>query len=483
MTHPPAPGPGYDGPATVAAMIELATALAGAKALPAELHNSPADILLAMLAAQGLRIPVFAALQNLYPGKNPETGAPDGLAANALLHRALARRAGYTIHPLAADARQCTLELYAPGELPGLGEPLAVEHYTLADAETAGLTERDPYWWEHHPGDKLYARCSTRLVARHLSEVSLGLAHNDAAPAPRTPAPAPAAPAPAPDAASPLAHHLDAATRYYDPATDPDGQPDPIDEMRPDRAALAARAMRDAAAPAAAAAAAAADDDPTSVAAGQQAALASHRLRWAAERLHHAEARAEAYYRAHPEPAPAPAPAPAPRAARRDGEPLPRRPRSPAPAPAPAADPQPAPAPAPAARKTAKKAPAAAAPPASGPAPAAPAAPGDPQALAAAILDQAAAATTIAAIGKLYATANGQDLLNVPLRGTTLRNRLMALSRALQAAAPQPPPAAQTPAPRVQIPVECTCDGKGLTERHGAHAAPCPLAPPAADAS
>jgi hypothetical protein len=460
----------YDGPEFPDSMMRLATVLAGARHLPSEFKGSPADLVYVMVTAKSLDVPLGAAIQQLFPGSDPDTGASSGLEANAVLHRAMILRAGYHLRYPAHDDDRCVIELYAPGSDPETDEPLDAEEYTYADAEASGLPGRNPWWWEFHRARMLLARATTNLSTRAVPHLTLGLivaedAVREQTPRPPADGPAPAQ-GPAQTPASPLQFDLDAATADYDPASSDEWPaPVPVNLMRPDRAVTAARQMVGVALQSAQENAKAADEDPSDPVRAESAERAARRLSWARERLHWATRRAQRYldehgpdaFADHLPPAPAITPAPAPRDPR-GPEDLSQRTRTPEPAqdpgPAPGTAAPSAPAPAP----TTPPAPKAPAKKTTAPKPTAKKTAAKPGtgakekgvrigqpvdadgriARARALLSEAAEADTAAKIGKIYKTAREEDVLNVPLDGQTLERRLMDRVRELQDAAPEP---------------------------------------------
>lgn len=519
MTAPPAFS--YTGPTAVDDMIKLCTTLSGATALPEGLAGSPADLLLRMVAAQGLDIPFFTALRSLYPGTNPENGKASGLEMNAALQHALARRAGYTVQVISSDDTGCALQLSANGP-DGTSALIGDNYYGREDAENSGVAERNPWWYQNFPAEMLAARAMTGLLGDYLPEVVMGLTATPGAYS--APAPAPVA-APVPAAGSPLLADLDAATDQYDPRADHTAPLyTPINDMRPDNAARVARELADATDAIATALQSSATANPTDPTLGTAVGAMVLKNRWAQHRAAVAEQRAAAYANAPAaEVLVMPAPTTRPAAPIVPGQ-LPKRQRQ---ATAPAQDAAPADAPAPNTPLVPKVVPITA-PDADAPAaqqPAAPVAPARrprrtratkealeladqanaegrngvpmgalpedaPATIAArALLARAATAQTPKDLGAIYLEATDANLTSVPLDGKTLDQHLMGRGRELQqkpkadktkAAAPMAadtPAADPAPAKGTRSRAElgpCTCGGVQLLENNGHHLPGCP---------
>lgn len=159
----PAPATGIDVGAgylvTLDVAIELADRMAGAATLPQSYRKS-ADILVAMLTAQQLRLPLMAVIQ----GSHVINGK---VTLGAELMAAAVRGTGQ----LGSWAEEETKDGYRVTASRRDGSSLSVE-FTDADAKAAGLTGGN---WQKFRKDMLRARAVSRVCRRLFPDVLAGV--------------------------------------------------------------------------------------------------------------------------------------------------------------------------------------------------------------------------------------------------------------------------------------------------------------------
>jgi hypothetical protein len=153
--------------------IHYAQAMAGASLLPEAYRKQPANILIAMQAAESLGITPFQAIQGIDVIKGK-------MSLSAELMRALILRDGHTLRVDVLTENGCRL-LVARREHP---DEVQQFDFTLEDAKRAGLTGGN---WAAHPKAMLLARCTTMAARAVFPDVIGGMAatedvHDEAGP-------------------------------------------------------------------------------------------------------------------------------------------------------------------------------------------------------------------------------------------------------------------------------------------------------------
>lgn len=138
-------------PGPLEQQMDMCRALSTADLLPPHYRNKPANLFMALQVAQGLDIPVWAAIQDLYviSGK---------VGMSAALMRSLILRAGHRIR-IVPDETGVTVTVIRRDDPD-------YEHtgrFTMEDARQAGLSGTN---WDRYPTAMLTAR-ATAIVARN----------------------------------------------------------------------------------------------------------------------------------------------------------------------------------------------------------------------------------------------------------------------------------------------------------------------------
>lgn len=143
------------------AIFTLARALTKASGfLPQHLRNE-GEIAAVVLAGRELGIPPMAAIRSIKLIKGNVT-------LDASMQLALMVRAGCKVRWIAdGTAGRAELELTRPGQAP------YTSHYSLEDAQKAGLTSNET--WKKHPGAMLRARCVTIAGKAYCPDVLSGV--------------------------------------------------------------------------------------------------------------------------------------------------------------------------------------------------------------------------------------------------------------------------------------------------------------------
>jgi hypothetical protein len=145
-----------DLPAGLQTQMDMARALAASSLLAPNFAGKPANVFLAMQAAQALNIPAWTALQELYV-----VSGKVGLSAS--LMRSLILRAGHRIR-VTVDADSQGEPMVATVTVIRRDDPDYLHHgqFSMGDAHTAGLSGEA---WRKYPRAMLVAR-ATAIVAR-----------------------------------------------------------------------------------------------------------------------------------------------------------------------------------------------------------------------------------------------------------------------------------------------------------------------------
>jgi len=155
----------YDGPDQLAEMKELAEWLAASAGMLSEQYaGKPANIGVAIMQARRLRIPIAAALDELYYDGSGQ------VAMKASLIQMLVRRAGHAIIIHRTDRLEAVIEIER-----GDGKPGGVVRWTIDEASVAGLLENDI--WANFTADCLFARCMARLARQHAADATGGVVY------------------------------------------------------------------------------------------------------------------------------------------------------------------------------------------------------------------------------------------------------------------------------------------------------------------
>lgn len=143
--------------------ISYAQAMAGASLLPEAYRKQPANVLIAMQAAESLGITPFQAIQgiDIIKGK---------MALSAELMRALILRDGHMLRVEVLTEKGCRL-LVARRERP---EDVQQFDFTIEDAKRAGLTGGN---WAAHPKAMLLARATSMAARAVFPDVIGGLGY------------------------------------------------------------------------------------------------------------------------------------------------------------------------------------------------------------------------------------------------------------------------------------------------------------------
>jgi hypothetical protein len=155
----------YDGPDNLAEMKELAEWLAASDGMLSEQYaRKPANIGVAIMQARRLRIPIAAALDELYYDGSGQ------VAMKASLIQMLVRRAGHAIIIHRTDRLEAVIEIER-----GDGKPGGTVRWTIDEANLAGLLENDI--WANYTADCLFARCVARLARQHAADATGGVVY------------------------------------------------------------------------------------------------------------------------------------------------------------------------------------------------------------------------------------------------------------------------------------------------------------------
>lgn len=155
-------------PATSAeAQWKLAQAMSKAgDMLPRSYRNNPGALMLLQQWSTARGIDPLTAIQTV--------AFIDGKPViDATMQRAMAKRAGYRVKVVRADATSATVEVSEDGEV--IGEA----SYSMDDANTAGLAGKQN--WRKNPVDMLVARATTRALRWHAPDAMLGVYSEDEA--------------------------------------------------------------------------------------------------------------------------------------------------------------------------------------------------------------------------------------------------------------------------------------------------------------
>jgi hypothetical protein len=142
--------------------IHYAQAMAGASLLPEAYRKAPANVLIAMQAAESLGITPFQAIQGIDVIKGK-------MSLSAEMMRALILRDGHTLRVDVLTENGCRL-LVARREHP---DEVQQFDYTIEDAKRAGLSGGN---WAAHPKAMLLARCTTMAARAVFPDVIGGMA-------------------------------------------------------------------------------------------------------------------------------------------------------------------------------------------------------------------------------------------------------------------------------------------------------------------
>ncbi|MFR9675874.1 hypothetical protein [Streptomyces sp. TR02-1] len=151
-------------------MIQLSTHLASSGLIPSHLWNQPENITAVLLQASALDVPVWTAVQNLYPA-----GEEGQVGLRTRLLRSLMWRAGHDFRWVDSecDSTHAVAEITLRGET----APRRVS-YEMAEAQQLGLTapERDKDGhWTRQPHVMLRHRVASRTCDWHCPQVAAGL--------------------------------------------------------------------------------------------------------------------------------------------------------------------------------------------------------------------------------------------------------------------------------------------------------------------
>jgi hypothetical protein len=155
----------YDGPTTVDEMKAYATWIAESDGgmLPELYVGKPANIGVAMMHAQRLRIPVMTAIHELwYDGGQ--------VAMKASLIQRLVRRAGHDLIIGPTDKLRCVVEIRR-----GDGRTGGRVEWTIGEAIEAGLVANQT--WQDYPADCLFARAVARAARRYAADATGGVVY------------------------------------------------------------------------------------------------------------------------------------------------------------------------------------------------------------------------------------------------------------------------------------------------------------------
>jgi hypothetical protein len=147
--------------------IHYAQAMAGASLLPEAYRKQPANVLIAMQAAESLGITPFQAIQGIDVIKGK-------MSLSAEMMRALILRDGHTLRVDVLTENGCRL-LVARWEHP---DEVQQFDYTIEDAKRAGLSGGN---WAAHPKAMLLARCTTMAARAVFPDVIGGMAATEEA--------------------------------------------------------------------------------------------------------------------------------------------------------------------------------------------------------------------------------------------------------------------------------------------------------------
>lgn len=154
----------YTGPTDVEGQLRLSANLARARrAIPWQYKDNPGDILAVMQQAVALDIQLATALDNLVFSDSGVGGM------RARLMHALILRAGHEVVVTHHDDRICRMLLKRGDGIRGGGA-----QWTMAEAQRAGLTDKNGGVWIKYGGDMLWARCLSRLARRYCPDVIMG---------------------------------------------------------------------------------------------------------------------------------------------------------------------------------------------------------------------------------------------------------------------------------------------------------------------
>lgn len=142
--------------------LQMQKALAISKAgdmLPRNYRNQPGAVFLALEWAQLRNLAVLDVLHGVVFVQ----GKP---VIDSTLQRALAIAAGYRLTITHADDQRATVAVSRNGE------QLGTASFTIEEARTAGLANKDN--WKRHPTDMMVARATTRAIKWFCPEALLG---------------------------------------------------------------------------------------------------------------------------------------------------------------------------------------------------------------------------------------------------------------------------------------------------------------------